>query len=214
MKKIRTLYLALLLLSAGVCRAQTDNVYQHGAQFTFDGITFTVDRTWTTFMTLTLYRNNNWLDEKQWYYADSGLPLATDDEYAVVRYRINDKYGHIRAMQEIFTEEEIAALSTEKYAPLTLYCAFDTEGELQEVSFLIDLLEPLMQVSPDRYARLIKLLKERLKLIYEPDSLKVQFVTLRVFVRFDNWDKIPPERPADLEHPKQPDNPTPPRPGE
>lgn len=200
MKKIRILYLVLLLLlSSGVCYAQTGDVYQDGAQFTFDDITFTVDRC-ATFVSLE-YGASRWLDEYKWYYADSGQPLETDAEYDAVHYRLVDPYGHLRAMKEIFTAEEIAALSTEKYAPFHLHCAFDEAGVAQEIWVWINMFEPLMQVSPERYAHLIKLLKQRLRVIYAPNSAKVRFITLRVSVHFGNWDEIlaknpePPKRP-------------------
>lgn len=217
MKKTRTLYLALLLLlSAGVCRAQTDNVYQHGAQFTFDDITFTVNAPYSVTFAL-IYKNHdkNWIDEYKWYYADTGKALETDAEYDAVQFDITDKYGHLRAIKEIFTEEEIAALKAEAehFPPMGIFCAFDPEGNVREINILMKRFAPLTQVSPERYARFFKRLTERLHVVYDPESPKLQFVALKKYVYFEYGDSMPPDPLNRPDRPDRPDNPTPPRPG-
>lgn len=217
MKKIRTLYLALLsLLVLGVCRAQTGDVYQDGAQFTFDDITFTVDAPYTSTFKLK-YKNHEetWIGELnvQWYYADTGKALETDAEYEAIRFQLTDNFGHLRAMKEIFTEEEIAALKAEAehFPPMGIFCAFDPEGNVREINILMKRFAPLTQVSPERYARFFKRLTERLHVVYDPESPKLQFVALKKYVYFVYWDKMPPDP---LNRPDRPENPDRPRPGE
>lgn len=221
MKKIRILYLVLLLslLPAGVCRAQTDSVYQHGAQFTFDDITFTVDAPYSVAFELK-YKNHDetWIGRLnvEWCYAETGLPLTTDAEYETIHFQLTDKYGHLRAIKEIFTEEEIAALKAEAehFPPMGIFCAFDPEGNAREINILMKRFAPLTQVSPERYARFFKRLTERLHVVYDPESPKLQFVALKKYVYFEYWDSMPPDPLNRPDRPDRPDNPTPPRPGE
>lgn len=177
MKKLLLFIVFLLFVNYGYCQ----DWYQDGTTIPAGGIVYKVKR---SAYTLHLSNVDNVLTQQpKWRYKD-GTTLSSEEEYYAVDFDMISKDGLFRAFAETFSEEELAPLRLLKESPLSLYFAVGPNGNVLEVSFIMDAEPALLEIPPFKYGMLERKLKSHVKFKVNHYGQKLQFMQGEISINF------------------------------
>lgn len=176
------LLIALLVAGSGYCQ----DWYQDGATLPADGIVYKVER---MKYTVVLSNKKNVVSNlPNWCYKD-GTELKTEEEYDAVDFKMISYEGLFYAFGETFSEEELAPLRLLKKSPFLLAYSAGPDGNMLEVSYILDAIPELMSIPPYKYAMLERKLKSYVKFKVNHYGQKLGFMHGSIFIFFST---IPP----------------------
>lgn len=181
---MKSFILLIALLVAGSGYSQ--DWYQDGATLPADGIVYKVER---MKYTVVLSNEKNVVSNlPNWCYKD-GTELKTEEEYDAVDFKMISYEGLFYAFGEAFSEEELAPLRLLKKSPFLLAYSAGPDGNMLEVSYILDAIPELMSIPPYKYAMLERKLKSYVKFKVNHYGQKLGFMHGSIFIFFST---IPP----------------------
>lgn len=183
MKKILIFIAFLFVVNYGYCQ----DWYQDVTTVSATGIVYKVDRSKYTVLLSNV--DNVFTQQPNWRYKD-GTELKTEEEYDVVDCRMISKDGLLQAFGETFTEDELVPLRLLKRSPLSIFYAVGPDGNILELSFIIECKPAMMAIPPFKFSMLERKIKSYVKFKVNHYGQKLQFMHGGDFVNFSTMQLI------------------------
>lgn len=177
MKKLLIFIAFLSVVNYGYCQ----DWYQDGATVPADGIVYKVKRSGPSMLLSNV--KNVVSSLPNWGYKD-GTELKTEEEYDAVEFKMISKDGLFRAFAETFSQEELAPLRLIKESPFLLAYSVGPDGNLLEVSFILNTIPELMSIPPYKFGMLERKLKSYVKFRVNHYGQKLGFMHGGIFINF------------------------------
>lgn len=183
MKTILIFLAFLFVVNYGFCQ----DWYQNVTTVSAAGIVYKVDRSKYTVLLSNV--DNVFTQQPNWRYKD-GAELKTEEEYDVVDCRMISMDGLLQAFGETFTEDELAPLRLLKRSPLSIFYAVGPDGNILELSFIIECKPAMMAIPPFKFSMLERKIKSYVKFKVNHYGQKLQFMHGGDFVNFSTMQLI------------------------
>lgn len=167
-------YILLLFVLAAWHSVIAQNYYRDGVPVTSDGITFDVELDKYLFCLSNI--ENSRTNVANWRYKEDGREIETEEEFDKVVFDLYDANMVAKVFKDTFTPMEIAAFKRLPASPMKIYYVFGSDGNVLEVSFIMDSIPEFLSIPPVRYARLEKNLKKHIRAYLNSFAQQMEFV--------------------------------------
>lgn len=177
--------------------------YQDGVPVTADGITFDVELDKYLFCLSNV--ENSRTEVANWRYKD-GSEIETEEELNQIAFDLYDPNMVAKVFKDTFTAGEIGTFKRLPDSPMKIYYVFGPDGNVLEVSFIMDPIHAFLSIPPVRYAQLEKNLKKHIRAYLNYYAQQMQFVGGGQIIGFRFFDEQVaaagtdqgPDKPVDL----------------
>ena len=194
-------YILMLLALVAFYPVSAQDYYQNGVPVTADEITFNVKLDKYLFYLSNI--QNTRTAVANWRYKSTGQEIQTEEEFDRLDYGLYDVNMVAKVLKDTFTPMEMAAIKRLPLSPMKIYYVFGPDGNVLEISLIMDPVPELLSIPPVRFAQLEKNLKKHIRAYLNSFAQQMEFVGGGQIIVFRSID----EQAAAAGTPQGPDRP-------